>query len=92
MARGACGSSDWRDAAGPATMTPRKRTPEPDPLLRVSTVARRLNVHEETVRSWIRAKKIAFVRTPTGFYRIPTSAMNAILKINTQDSQSTQTR
>lgn len=71
-------------------MTPRKRLPDADPLLRVSTVARRLDVHEETVRSWIRAKKIPFVKTPTGFYRIPTSAVNALLKINTQDSQSTQ--
>jgi excisionase family DNA binding protein len=52
---------------------------EPDPPLRVSTVARRLGVHQETVRSWIRQRKIESVRMPTGQLAVASSVLDRIL-------------
>ncbi len=60
-----------------------------EPLFDVSVVAKKLGVCGETVRSWIRAEKIAVVRTPTGRYKIPASEAARLRK--TQDSQTTQT-
>jgi excisionase family DNA binding protein len=58
-----------------------------DRLLAVATVAYRLQVTPETVRSWIRSGKLDAIRTPTGRYRVPASTLTALLRRKTQDSQ-----
>jgi excisionase family DNA binding protein len=51
----------------------------PDLYLDVATVARRLAVTPETVRAWIRAGLLQAIRTPTGGYRVPQTALAALL-------------
>ena len=57
-----------------------------DRLLDVSTVARLLQVSDETVRVWIRRDKIAFERVAGGKYRIRSSELARLR--NSQKSQS----
>lgn len=46
-----------------------------DRFIDVSVVARRFGVSTTAVRNWIRAGKLSAVRTPSGRYRIPLSAL-----------------
>lgn len=63
----------------------------PDRLVSVSTVARCLNVHAETVRGWIRRGRLDAIRTPAGVYRIRQSILDALLtQIKSQKSQKSQ--
>jgi excisionase family DNA binding protein len=49
-------------------------------LLTVSQAASLLNVSDKTIRRWIEAEKIPFVRLPSGAYRIPQGALLASLQ------------
>ena len=44
-------------------------------LLDVAQAAKRWNVCVQTIRDWIRRGKLQAVRTPSGYYRIPESAL-----------------
>ncbi len=60
----------------------------PERYVDVSAVARKFGVSSETIRSWIRHGQLAVVMTPTGRYRVPLSAVTAlILARKAQDSQ-----
>lgn len=49
-------------------------------LLTVSQAASLLNVSDRTVRRWIKAERIPFLRLPAGEYRIPQGALLASLR------------
>lgn len=51
-------------------------------LLTVSQAASLLSVSDRTVRRWIKAERIPFLRLPTGEYRIPQGALLASLRGN----------
>jgi len=57
----------------------------------VETVARHFGVTGETVRDWIRTKRLDADTTPTGRYRIPRLAFERLIeKKKSQDSQDSQ--
>jgi excisionase family DNA binding protein len=49
-------------------------------LLTVSQAASLLRVSDRTVRRWIEAERIPFVKLPSGAYRIPQGALLASLR------------
>jgi excisionase family DNA binding protein len=49
-------------------------------LLTVPQAASLLGVSDRTVRRWIKAERIPFLRLPTGEYRIPQGALLASLR------------
>jgi excisionase family DNA binding protein len=49
-------------------------------LLKVSEVARKLNVSRHTVLNWIKRGKIKAIRLPGGRYRIPESEVRKIIE------------
>jgi len=49
-------------------------------LLTLAQAASLLNVSERTIRRWIDAEKIPFLRLPSGHYRIPQGALLASLQ------------
>lgn len=53
-----------------------------DRMLKVSEAAERLRVTEETVRRWLRSKKLkgTKISATRGGYRIPTSEVERMLK------------
>jgi len=51
-------------------------------LLTVSEAAALLNVNERTVRRWIDAESIPYLKLPGGSYRIPQGALLASLRGN----------
>ncbi len=51
-------------------------------LLKVSEVAALLKISERTVRRWIEAESIPFLKLPSGSYRIPQGALLASLRGN----------
>jgi excisionase family DNA binding protein len=48
-------------------------------LLSPATVARTLHVNVETVRIWIRRRKIPFIQLPSGHYRVTGETVDKIL-------------
>lgn len=48
----------------------------PERYIDVSAAARRLTVACETVRAWIRSGRLEAISTPTGRYKIPSSALD----------------
>lgn len=48
-------------------------------LLHPSTIAKRLNVHVETVRGWIRRDQIPAIRLPNGYYRVSGATLDKLL-------------
>ncbi|MHA1595538.1 MAG: MerR family transcriptional regulator [Candidatus Baldrarchaeia archaeon] len=48
--------------------------------MKISEVARILNVSRHTVLNWIRKGKIRAIRLPSGRYRIPESEVRRILE------------
>jgi excisionase family DNA binding protein len=48
-------------------------------LLSPSTIAKRLGVHVETVRGWIRDDKIEYVRLPNGYYKVSGATLDHLL-------------
>lgn len=48
-------------------------------LLSASTVAKRLNVHVETVRGWIRRGQIPATQLPNGYYRVTGGTLDRLL-------------
>lgn len=51
-------------------------------LLTVNEAAALLNVNERTIRRWVEAEKIPFLKLPGGSYRIPQGALLASLRGN----------
>jgi excisionase family DNA binding protein len=51
-------------------------------LLKVSEAAALLKVSEKTVRRWIEAESIPYLKLPSGSYRIPQGALLASLRGN----------
>ncbi len=49
-------------------------------LLTVSQAASLLRVSDRTIRRWIKAEQIPFLRLPSGEYRIPQGALLASLR------------
>src|ERR1700709_2800413 len=49
-------------------------TPSKPQLLKVSEAAALLNVSEKTIRRWIEAESIPYLKLPSGSYRIPQGA------------------
>ena len=49
-------------------------------LLKISEVAKILNVSRHTILNWIREGKIRAIRLPSGRYRIPESEVRKILE------------
>jgi excisionase family DNA binding protein len=49
-------------------------------LLTVAQAASLLNVSDKTIRRWIEAEKIPFLKLPSGAYRIPQGALLASLQ------------
>ena len=49
-------------------------------LLRVSEVAKILNIHPSTIRLWIRSGRLNAVKTKGGHYRIPETEVIRMLK------------
>lgn len=49
-------------------------------LLTVPQAASLLRVSDRTIRRWIKAERIPFLRLPTGEYRIPQGALLASLR------------
>jgi excisionase family DNA binding protein len=47
-------------------------------LIDVAVVARVLKVCAETVRNWIRAKKLIGIKQGSGFYKIPASELQRL--------------
>lgn len=48
-------------------------------MLHPSTVAKRLNVHVETVRGWIRRRVIPSITLPNGHYRVTGATLDRLL-------------
>jgi excisionase family DNA binding protein len=48
-------------------------------LLRVGQAAAELGVHPKTVRRWLKAGRLRYVRLPGGERRIPRRALDAVL-------------
>lgn len=48
-------------------------------LLTVAQAAKLLNVSDRTIRRWIEAKKIPYLKLPSGGYRIPQTSLLASL-------------
>ena len=48
-------------------------------MLTAGTVAKKLNVHVETVRSWIRKGLVPSVRLPNGYYRVTGATLDRLL-------------
>lgn len=48
-------------------------------MLTTGTVAKRLNVHIDTVRDWIRKGLIPFVKLPNGYYRVSGATLDRLL-------------
>ena len=65
----------------------------PERLLDAMAIAKRMGVSSETVRAWIRAGKLKAITTPTGRYRIPSSALARLLatRRKMQESQTPST-
>jgi putative resolvase len=59
-------------------------------LISAEAVARRLGYTAATIRSWIHAGRIAYVKSPTGRYRIPESELDRLLQINPHVPQESQ--
>lgn len=51
-------------------------------LLTVSEAAALLNVNERTIRRWIDAETVPYLKLPSGSYRIPQGALLASLRGN----------
>jgi len=51
-------------------------------LLKVSEAAALLKISERTVRRWIEAESIPYLKLPSGSYRIPQGALLASLRGN----------
>ena len=51
-------------------------------LLKVSEAAALLKVSEKTIRRWIEAESIPYLKLPSGSYRIPQGALLASLRGN----------
>lgn len=51
-------------------------------LLKVSEAAALLKVSEKTIRRWIEAGSVPYLRLPSGSYRIPQGALLASLRGN----------
>lgn len=68
-------------APNPKPDDPRSGLTEDDHLLKVSTVARRLDVKPKQVWKWIACGQIPGVRRlPSGQYRIPESSLHRLLQ------------
>lgn len=57
-------------------------------MLTAGTVAKKLNVHVETVRGWMRRGLIPFVRLPNGYYRVTGATLDRLLA----EKETTHTR
>jgi excisionase family DNA binding protein len=49
-------------------------------MIGASVVARRLGVTTQTVRNWIKSKRIRGSRTPGGFHQVPASELARLQK------------
>lgn len=67
---------------------------EPCRWLSVATVARKIGVSDETVRSWCRLNLINHWRTPKGGYRIPSDTLDTLLarRKKTQNTQAARSQ
>jgi len=61
------------------TLLPMPRTAAAPELLTVAQAASLLKVSDKTIRRWIDAEQIPFLRLPSGSYRIPQGALLASL-------------
>jgi len=59
-------------------------------LLAPATIAKRLNVHVETVRGWIRNGLIPFVQLPNGYYRVSGATLDRLLAEKLSPQKSTE--
>jgi excisionase family DNA binding protein len=67
------------DHAGEEVMATTASKPQ---LLKVSEAAALLKVSEKTIRRWIEAESIPYLKLPSGSYRIPQGALLASLRGN----------
>lgn len=56
-------------------------------VLEIAHAAHRLRVCHETIRRWIRAGKLAAIKTPGGHWRIGEASVNALCATNRNNHQ-----